>query len=102
MGWNAGDSANSSGESVLPIRLRPDFLVVFEGYAGGAVGSCGDGRWRERLHRFRVAADRGHVRPRHGCLETFTAPILNIAAFDVLSAQVRAQSGEASRRLVVA
>jgi hypothetical protein len=23
-------------ESVLPIRLRPDFLVVFEGCAGGA------------------------------------------------------------------
>ena len=24
-------------ESVVPIRLRPDFFVVFEGYAGGAI-----------------------------------------------------------------
>jgi hypothetical protein len=29
-------SATCPRESVLPIRLRPDFLVVFEGYAGGA------------------------------------------------------------------
>ena len=30
-------SANHHRESVLPIRLRPDFCVVFEGYAGGDV-----------------------------------------------------------------
>lgn len=29
-------SATCPRESVLPIRLRPDFLVIFEGYAGGA------------------------------------------------------------------
>jgi len=29
-------SATCPCESVLPIRLRPDFPVVFEGYAGGA------------------------------------------------------------------
>ena len=29
-------SATSPRESVLPIWLRPDFSVVFEGYAGGA------------------------------------------------------------------
>ena len=29
-------SATCRRESVLPIRLRPDFPVVFEGYAGGA------------------------------------------------------------------
>lgn len=29
-------SAICPRESVLPIRLRPDFSVIFEGYAGGA------------------------------------------------------------------
>ena len=29
-------SATCPRESVLPIRLRPDFSVVFEGYGGGA------------------------------------------------------------------
>jgi hypothetical protein len=29
-------SATYPCESVLPIRLRPDFYVVFEGYAGGS------------------------------------------------------------------
>ena len=29
-------SATCPRESVLPIRLRPDFSVVFEGYAGEA------------------------------------------------------------------
>ena len=29
-------SATCPRESVLLIRLRPDFSVVFEGYAGGA------------------------------------------------------------------
>jgi len=29
-------SATCTRALVLPIRLRPDFLVVFEGYAGGA------------------------------------------------------------------
>jgi hypothetical protein len=29
-------SATCPRESVLPIRLRPDFSVVFEGYAGWA------------------------------------------------------------------
>ncbi len=29
-------SATCPHESILPIRLRPDFLVVFEGYAGWA------------------------------------------------------------------
>jgi hypothetical protein len=29
-------SATCPSESVLPIRLRPDFYVVFEGYTGWA------------------------------------------------------------------
>ena len=33
---NFSRSATCPRESVLPIRLRPDFLVVFEGYAAGA------------------------------------------------------------------
>lgn len=35
-GSNPFRSATCPSESVLPIRLRPDFLVVFEGYAGRA------------------------------------------------------------------
>ena len=35
-GSNPFVSATCPRESVLPIPLRPDFLVVFEGYAGGA------------------------------------------------------------------
>ena len=35
-GSNPFVSATCPSESVLPIRLRPDFSVVFEGYAGGA------------------------------------------------------------------
>ncbi len=36
-GSNPFHSATCPRESVLPIRLWPDFSVVFEGYAGGAV-----------------------------------------------------------------
>ncbi len=35
-GSNPSLSATCPRESVLPIRLRPEFLVVFEGYAGEA------------------------------------------------------------------
>ena len=35
-GSNPFLSATCPRESVLPIRLRPDFSVVFEGYAGRA------------------------------------------------------------------
>jgi hypothetical protein len=40
--WRTSDpgpfrSATCPRETVLPIRLRPDFPVTFEGYAGGAV-----------------------------------------------------------------
>ena len=35
-GSNPFHSATCPRESVLSIRLRPDFLVVFEGYVGGA------------------------------------------------------------------
>ncbi len=35
-GSNPSLSATCLCESILPIRLRPDFSVVFEGYAGGA------------------------------------------------------------------
>ena len=35
-GSNPSLSATCLSESVLPIRLRPDFSVVFGGYAGGA------------------------------------------------------------------
>ena len=35
-GSNPFVSATCPRESVLPIRLRPDFSVVFEGYAGWA------------------------------------------------------------------
>ena len=42
VGSNPTLSATCPGESVLPIRLRPDFCVVFGGYAGGAVNRpCG-------------------------------------------------------------
>ena len=34
--YTATSSATCTRESVLPIRLRPDFCVIFEGYAGGA------------------------------------------------------------------
>src|SRR5690625_5267412 len=37
VGSNPTLSATCPRESVLPIRLRPDFFVVFGGYAGGAV-----------------------------------------------------------------
>src|SRR5690554_2952833 len=37
VGSNPTLSAICPRESVLPIRLRPDFLVVLEGYAGGAL-----------------------------------------------------------------
>ena len=45
-GSNPFHSATCLRESVLPIQLRPDFLVVFEGYAGGAVNlpRCQEGR----------------------------------------------------------
>ena len=36
VGSNPTLSATCPRESVLPIRLRPDFSVVFEGYAGEA------------------------------------------------------------------
>ena len=36
-GSNPFHSATCPRESVLPIRLRPDFSVVFGGYAGGAL-----------------------------------------------------------------
>ena len=36
VGSNPILSATCPSESVLPIRLRPDFSVVLEGYAGGA------------------------------------------------------------------
>ena len=41
-GSNPFVSATCPRESVLPIRLRPDFSVVFEGYAGVAE------HWRPR------------------------------------------------------
>jgi hypothetical protein len=36
LGARLAPSATCPRESVLPIRLRPDFYVVFEGYAGWA------------------------------------------------------------------
>ena len=36
VGSNPTLSATCPRETVLPIRLRPDFSVVFEGYAGRA------------------------------------------------------------------
>lgn len=44
----ATSSATCPSESVLPIRLRPDFLVVLGGYAGAAVNwpCCPKGRKR--------------------------------------------------------
>ncbi|SEM27642.1 hypothetical protein SAMN05443999_11819 [Roseovarius azorensis] len=44
-------SATCPRESVLPIRLRPDFSVVFEGYAGGAVNRATPRRTRMRSLR---------------------------------------------------
>ena len=39
-GSNPFHSATCPRERVLPVRPRPDFLVVFEGYAGGAEHWC--------------------------------------------------------------
>ena len=47
-------SATCPRESVLPIRLRPDFSVVFEGYAGGAE------HWPRRRHAGSQRLDRRH------------------------------------------
>jgi hypothetical protein len=45
-GSNPFHSATCPRKSVLPIQLRPDFSVVFEGYAGGPEHwqACGEGR----------------------------------------------------------
>ena len=51
VGSNPILSATCPRESVLPIRLRPDFLVVFEGYAGGAVNRATPRRARMRSLR---------------------------------------------------
>ena len=40
-GSNPFLSATCPRESVLPIRMRPDFSVVFEGYAGKLNVGCG-------------------------------------------------------------
>ena len=48
VGSNPTPSATCPRESVLPIRLRPDFSVVFEGYAGGAVNRATPRRARMR------------------------------------------------------
>ena len=40
----SGSTANGPSESVLPIRLRLDFWVVFGSYAGEAVNRVG---WHE-------------------------------------------------------
>ena len=47
-GSNPSPSATFPRESVLSIRLRPDFSVVFEGYAGEAVNRpcCQEARKR--------------------------------------------------------
>src|SRR5690606_24226034 len=42
VGSNPTPSATCPRESILPIRLRSDFSVVFEGYAGAAE------HWRRR------------------------------------------------------
>jgi len=47
-------SATCPCESVLPIRLRPDFLVVFEGYAGGAEHWPGRKEGRKRSLRANI------------------------------------------------
>ena len=48
-------SATCPSESVLPIRLRPEFSVVFEGYAGGAE------HWHERHYLWRPVDHEGEV-----------------------------------------
>ena len=50
-GSNPFVSATCPRESVLPIRLRPEFLVVFEGYAGGAEHQRGRHAVRKRSLR---------------------------------------------------
>src|SRR5690606_13739921 len=40
VGWNRSVSPACPRHSGLPVRLRPAFLVVFEGYAGGADHRC--------------------------------------------------------------
>lgn len=56
--WRRSDvrpipSATCPRDSVLPIRLRPDFSVVFEGYAGGAVNR----HTPRKTHRRSLRAD---------------------------------------------
>ena len=51
VGSNPTLSATCPRESVLPIRLRPDFFVIFKGYAGGAVNRATPRRTRMRSLR---------------------------------------------------
>ncbi len=53
-GSNPFGSATCHPKSVLPIRLRPDFSVVFGGYAGRAVN-------RLRLHEARKRSLRAAI-----------------------------------------
>ena len=53
MGSNPTPSATCPRESVLPIRLLPDFSVVFEGYAGGAEHR----RQRQETRKWSLGAD---------------------------------------------
>ena len=50
-GSNPFVSATCPREAVLPIRLRPDFSVVFGGYAGGALNRPTPQRARTRSLR---------------------------------------------------
>jgi hypothetical protein len=50
-GSNPFRSATCPRETVLPIRLRPDFFVVFEGYASGAVNRHTTQKARKRSLR---------------------------------------------------
>ena len=50
-GSNPFVSATCPSESVLPIQLRPDFSVVFGGYAGGALNRHTPGKAHGRSLR---------------------------------------------------
>ena len=54
-GSNPFHSATCPHESVLPIRLRPDFSVVFDGYAGGAE----HWQWRPKVFLLRGDTQNG-------------------------------------------
>jgi len=84
-------SATCPRESVLSIQMRPDFSVVFEGYAGGAE------HWRRRpeAQKWSLEADGGSARNEcHVACSRFDNPIASTdsSEFRLDQAQTRGRS----------